>query len=164
MFAWIFDGAMRQWRMISMDRNGVQTAAREKYPAPWGGKNKLGYAPQLAAGYLTFTSSKKAPTSINGEYNKAARTLVAFLNRKALSHDKVFLLDKIKMEGIFYNYIEKTGRSFPFRSCYVREKIRTPDTLVRSQVLYPAELHTHNIFVLNAIYLTSVLWICQQIF
>jgi hypothetical protein len=26
----------------------------------------------------------------------------------------------------------------------VREKIRTPDTLVRSQVLYPAELHTHN--------------------
>ena len=27
----------------------------------------------------------------------------------------------------------------------VREKIRTPDTLVRSQVLYPAELRTHNI-------------------
>ena len=26
---------------------------------------------------------------------------------------------------------------------YVRERIRTPDTLVRSQVLYPAELHTH---------------------
>ena len=26
---------------------------------------------------------------------------------------------------------------------YVREKIRTPDTLVRSQVLYPAELRTH---------------------
>ena len=25
----------------------------------------------------------------------------------------------------------------------VREKIRTPDTLVRSQVLYPAELHVH---------------------
>ena len=25
----------------------------------------------------------------------------------------------------------------------MREKIRTPDTLVRSQVLYPAELHTH---------------------
>ena len=24
----------------------------------------------------------------------------------------------------------------------MREKIRTPDTLVRSQVLYPAELHT----------------------
>ena len=29
------------------------------------------------------------------------------------------------------------------RSLYVREKIRTPDTLVRSQVLYPAELRTH---------------------
>ena len=29
----------------------------------------------------------------------------------------------------------------PFQ--YVREKIRTPDTLVRSQVLYPAELRTH---------------------
>ncbi len=25
----------------------------------------------------------------------------------------------------------------------VHEKIRTPDTLVRSQVLYPAELHAH---------------------
>ena len=25
----------------------------------------------------------------------------------------------------------------------VRERIRTPDTLVRSQVLYPAELRTH---------------------
>ena len=25
----------------------------------------------------------------------------------------------------------------------MREKIRTPDTLVRSQVLYPAELRTH---------------------
>ena len=29
-----------------------------------------------------------------------------------------------------------------FYSYSVREKIRTPDTLVRSQVLYPAELHT----------------------
>ena len=27
----------------------------------------------------------------------------------------------------------------------MREKIRTPDTLVRSQVLYPAELHTHKL-------------------
>ena len=26
---------------------------------------------------------------------------------------------------------------------YVRERIRTLDTLVRSQVLYPAELHAH---------------------
>ena len=32
-------------------------------------------------------------------------------------------------------------------SNYVREKIRTPDTLVRSQVLYPAELHTHIIYI-----------------
>ncbi len=31
----------------------------------------------------------------------------------------------------------------------VREKIRTPDTLVRSQVLYPAELHAH-ISIINA--------------
>ena len=29
---------------------------------------------------------------------------------------------------------------------YVRERIRTPDTLVRSQVLYPAELRTHILF------------------
>lgn len=27
---------------------------------------------------------------------------------------------------------------------YVGEKIRTPDLLVRSQTLYPAELHPHN--------------------
>ena len=30
----------------------------------------------------------------------------------------------------------------------MREKIRTPDTLVRSQVLYPAELRTHILFCL----------------
>ena len=30
---------------------------------------------------------------------------------------------------------------------YVREKIRTPDTLVRSQVLYPAELRTHILMI-----------------
>ena len=33
--------------------------------------------------------------------------------------------------------------AFPFLIINVRERIRTPDTLVRSQVLYPAELHTH---------------------
>ena len=32
---------------------------------------------------------------------------------------------------------------------YVREKIRTPDTLVRSQVLYPAELRTHIQFIVS---------------
>ena len=31
-----------------------------------------------------------------------------------------------------------------FHVSNVREKIRTPDTLVRSQVLYPAELRTRN--------------------
>ncbi len=31
----------------------MKTAARVKYPAPWGGKNKPGHAPLLAAGYLT---------------------------------------------------------------------------------------------------------------
>ena len=31
----------------------------------------------------------------------------------------------------------------------VREKIRTPDTLVRSQVLYPAELRTHIQFIVS---------------
>ena len=38
------------------------------------------------------------------------------------------------------------------KSClfpYVREKIRTPDTLVRSQVLYPAELRTHIQFIVS---------------
>ena len=40
-------------------------------------------------------------------------------------------------------------------SSYVREKIRTPDTLVRSQVLYPAELRTHIPFS-NIYYITLV--------
>ncbi len=45
---------------------------------------------------------------------------------------------------------------------YVREKIRTPDTLVRSQVLYPAELHTHIICSSwNVYYLTPDSSICQ---
>ena len=42
--------------------------------------------------------------------------------------------------------IHKRNKKTPednFRSTNVRERIRTPDTLVRSQVLYPAELHTH---------------------
>ena len=38
---------------------------------------------------------------------------------------------------------EKTSGKFQRFSYYVRERIRTPDTLVRSQVLYPAELRTH---------------------
>ena len=32
----------------------------------------------------------------------------------------------------------------------MREKIRTPDTLVRSQVLYPAELHAHAVLSNNS--------------
>ena len=50
-----------------------------------------------------------------------------------------------KLWGIFF-YNKKILRSFPpvsFETKSVREKIRTPDTLVRSQVLYPAELHAH---------------------
>ena len=43
----------------------------------------------------------------------------------------------------------------PGLSLYVREKIRTPDTLVRSQVLYPAELHTH-IFCNAAVYRCNI--------
>ena len=46
-------------------------------------------------------------------------------------------------------YKTKNGRThvLPFFVLYVREKIRTPDTLVRSQVLYPAELHAHKMLV-----------------
>ena len=45
-------------------------------------------------------------------------------------------------------YCTKKGLaiSSPFS---VREKIRTPDTLVRSQVLYPAELRTHIQFIVS---------------
>ena len=39
-------------------------------------------------------------------------------------------------------------KGFTVNSMDVRERIRTPDTLVRSQVLYPAELHTHTIYTL----------------
>ena len=38
---------------------------------------------------------------------------------------------------------------------YVREKIRTPDLLVRSQTLYPAELRAHIIFVCLSYLCTS---------
>ena len=49
----------------------------------------------------------------------------------------------------------------------VREKIRTPDTLVRSQVLYPAELHTHIIATVhtsNIMYDTTNQIECQDFF
>ena len=39
--------------------------------------------------------------------------------------------------------------SLTTREIDVREKIRTPDTLVRSQVLYPAELRTHIQFIVS---------------
>ena len=39
--------------------------------------------------------------------------------------------------------MKKTSKHFCLE-VNVREKIRTPDTLVRSQVLYPAELHVHS--------------------
>ena len=44
---------------------------------------------------------------------------------------------------------KKGSYSLPLNN--VREKIRTPDTLVRSQVLYPAELHAHkHLLLFNA--------------
>ena len=49
----------------------------------------------------------------------------------------------------------------------MREKIRTPDTLVRSQVLYPAELHTHIIATVhtsNIMYDTTNQIECQDFF
>ena len=51
----------------------------------------------------------------------------------------------------------------------VREKIRTPDTLVRSQVLYPAELRTHmklmcEDYLCNSTYSTPKSYFCQLYF
>ena len=40
-------------------------------------------------------------------------------------------------------------------SSRVREKIRTPDLLIRSQTLYPAELRAHIIFVCLSYLCTS---------
>ena len=41
-------------------------------------------------------------------------------------------------------YIKSNRTGYPVLFDFtVRERIRTPDTLVRSQVLYPAELHAH---------------------
>ena len=49
--------------------------------------------------------------------------------------------------------------------CYVRERIRTPDTLVRSQVLYPAELRTRICCFSNSkINYTRPEQICQALF
>ena len=54
---------------------------------------------------------------------------------------------------------------------YVREKIRTPDLLVRSQTLYPAELRAHIHFIVsevlylsNEIKYSAMYSICQQLF
>ena len=70
-----------------------------------------------------------------------------------------------KWGAVFYK-IKKSLENFRLQGIfYVREKIRTPDTLVRSQVLYPAELHTHNKCSLRNVYnLTPVSGICQEIF
>ncbi len=46
---------------------------------------------------------------------------------------------------------------------YVCDKIRTRDLLVRSQTLYPAELHTHS-FRNDIRYITSKPHICQAVF
>ena len=46
----------------------------------------------------------------------------------------------------------------------VREKIRTPDTLVRSQVLYPAELHTRIRIFFVPCYFTRIVTISQELF
>ena len=48
-----------------------------------------------------------------------------------------------------FDFISNKGFS------YVREKIRTPDLLVRSQTLYPAELRAHIIFVCPSYLCTS---------
>ena len=44
----------------------------------------------------------------------------------------------------------------------MREKIRTPDTLVRSQVLYPAELHAHIAFNGNELMLHIITGIVKS--
>ena len=49
----------------------------------------------------------------------------------------------------------------------MREKIRTPGLLIRSQTLYPAELSTHALFVIslpNDLYITTFSLKCQQLF
>ena len=50
------------------------------------------------------------------------------------------------LSGVFPLFEKKSLKPRFQGSIYVREKIRTPDTLVRSQVLYPAELRTHILF------------------
>ena len=48
---------------------------------------------------------------------------------------------------------------------HVRDKIRTRDLLVRSQTLYPAELHVHSLLFLNSKYYYSECnWFCQHDF
>ena len=65
----------------------------------------------------------------------------------------------------FYN--DTLKKHFDFSKCflYVGEKIRTPDLLVRSQTLYPAELRPHSLLgclvPYNDNYYNSVLHECQ---
>ena len=61
--------------------------------------------------------------------------------------------------------IKKDNRMVVFFYSYsVREKIRTPDTLVRSQVLYPAELHTRIRIFFVPCYFTRIVTISQELF
>ena len=58
-------------------------------------------------------------------------------------YSKFFLFLFVLSENLYSQKQQKTFGTFIPKVRYVREKIRTPDTLVRSQVLYPAELRTH---------------------
>ena len=57
--------------------------------------------------------------------------------------------NKVPLNTVEQSFLEKRKletldiKDFQSYNSNVRERIRTPDTLVRSQVLYPAELHTH---------------------
>ena len=64
-------------------------------------------------------------------------------------HVSAFLCNRKFLEIPYYTKKHPQKDAFcslTTREIDVREKIRTPDTLVRSQVLYPAELHTHTFY------------------
>ena len=65
---------------------------------------------------------------------------------------------KLKIDSVVLSALFIRKKSFPINwkaLRYAAEKIRTPDTLVRSQVLYPAELHVQRKYYNSAAVMKS---------
>ena len=68
----------------------------------------------------------------------------SFLPKKRPPHSAHRSLELKRSFRLYSSVIQKAGTSPAF--CITPEEIRTPDLLVRSQTLYPAELRAHKLY------------------